>query len=143
MAQEQNQFENNTSDHEKVLGDHFWNDFLKMLPQKAPPIDVMEDHENGYIFVQLPGIKRKEQINVSIQGQQLTIEGIIPNPQKEHNIKVIQQERQLGPFKRTIIVPFSFQLNQIKAKYEDGVLKLTIQKSNKQVQPIPFTITTE
>lgn len=142
MTNDQSNFKNFGDiqrDSEKVLGDHFWKDFTKMIPQKAPPIDIVEDGEKGYIFIELPGITSKDNITLSFQGQNLVIEGAIPKLYPDKDCRVLHQERITGHIKRSIVVPFPFQINTVSASYENGILLLTIDKTKEHFN-IPFTI---
>jgi HSP20 family protein len=96
--------------------------------QLAPKVDVTEDDKAYKVKAELPGVK-KEDINVSIDGNRIAINAEI---RKEHEEKdgqrVLRSERYFGKFSR------SFQLNQdvdeskAEAKYTDGVLQLVLPK---------------
>ncbi len=113
---------------EHVLGESFWKDIKKIMPKKFPAIDLAEDQTTGYIFIELPGISNNNDITVSFQGQHLIIEGQIPI--LFQNKQLIQNERYTGYFKRSIIIPFPYQANKIQSKYENGILFITVPKTN-------------
>ncbi|MGM9922937.1 MAG: Hsp20/alpha crystallin family protein [Bacillus sp. (in: firmicutes)] len=142
MSENQNSFqgwENFSKDTEKVLGDRFWTDFQKIMPKKTPPIDVVEDDATGYIFIELPGIHNRDNVQISFNGQNLIIEGNIPKPFNPENSKILHSERFIGPFKRTFIIPFAFLHNQVSANYENGIFIIKIPKTDKHFH-VPFTL---
>ena len=131
MSNEQNEFkgwEELPNETEKVLGESFWKDFQKIMPKKVPPIDLVENETTGFIYIELPGILTQKDVSLSFQGQHLIVEGHIPSPYQ--NKQILHSERYIGHFKRSIIIPFSFQANQIQATYENGIFSITIPKTN-------------
>lgn len=139
MSDDRKNWEGFAKDTENVLGDKFWDDFQKIMPKKTPLIDILEDEDNGYIIIELPGLKSKDAVKASFHGQNLVIEGNVPQTFSSGNINVLHSERYIGYFKRSIIVPFSFLPQKIHANYENGILKIVVPKTKKNFN-VPFTI---
>jgi HSP20 family protein len=90
-----------------------------------PEVDVFE--RNGKIVVRadLPGMKR-EDIEVTVEGDLLTIKG---RREEEKEVKEVDYyccERSTGEFSRTMRLPEGVGVKAVEAKYEDGVLEVTV-----------------
>lgn len=124
---------------ENVLGNRFWTDFQKIMPKKTPPIDIVENDTTGYIFIELPGITEKEHVKISFHGQNLIIEGNVPQPFSTDQHKIIHSERYIGAFRRSFVIPFSFSHQNVTANYENGIFILKIPKTETHFH-VPFNI---
>lgn len=91
--------------------------------------------ENGYeVDIDLPGFK-KDELNLQLENGYLTIQaskGLDKEQKDEKSGKVIRQERYAGSMSRTFYVGDEITEEDIKAKFEDGVLKLGIPKKEPQ-----------
>lgn len=82
------------------------------------------------VTCEVPGIK-KEDIKVDIKDGALVIKGERKLEKKEEEDKYTRIERTYGSFQRRILLPDNVEQTQIKAAYEDGVLKVSIPKTEK------------
>jgi HSP20 family molecular chaperone IbpA len=92
----------------------------------------LKEHDEGYeLFVDLPGFK-KDQISLQLQGGYLTITASKGVEEKEENKKgrLVHQERFTGSMSRSFYIGESIPEEDIKAKFEDGVLTLSFPKEN-------------
>lgn len=98
------------------------NNIFKEPEARSFPVDVVEA-ENGFVvFAEMPGVK-KENVNVTFEDGKLTIEG--KKEAVENTDKYLIKERTNIPYKR--VISFGDILDdQITAKLEDGILKVTI-----------------
>ena len=97
--------------------------------------DVKETEEGYELDVELPGFK-KEEIKLELNSGYLTISTEKSLEKKEENKgKVLRQERYSGTMQRSFYVGGSITEEDIKAKYENGVLSLTIPK--KEARKVP------
>ncbi|WP_108671488.1 Hsp20/alpha crystallin family protein [Peribacillus acanthi] len=142
----ENQYGNNHQDWESlqkkaenVLGEHFWADFQKIMPKKYPSMDLYETSEFGFILIEIPGILKPQDVNIYFTGQTLTIEGQVPYPYGVSPEKLLLSERHFGPFKRSMVIPFSFLPNPLDATYENGILTIRLKKKNDS-HTVSFTI---
>ncbi|WP_163102718.1 Hsp20/alpha crystallin family protein [Peribacillus alkalitolerans] len=124
---------------EQVLGDHFWTDFQKIMPKKYPTIDLYETPEHGFIHIEIPGIHNPQDVNIHFTGQTLNIDGQVPFPYGVPQEKLLLSERHIGPFKRSLVIPFSFYPKPINATYENGILTIALKKKNNS-HTVSFTI---
>jgi HSP20 family protein len=95
----------------------------------VPTIDL-EETDNAYVVrADLPGLK-KDKINVSVQNNLLTIQGVRSREaeSKDEDRGYYSRERSYGSFTRTVTLPGLVDEANIKAKYADGVLTITLPK---------------
>ena len=100
--------------------------------------------ENGYeIDMNLPGFK-KDEINVDLQDGSLTIQASkgLDKDKKDKEGRYIRQERYAGACSRSFYVG-DIQPDQVSAKYEDGILKISLPKQEKRELPKQSTIAIE
>jgi HSP20 family protein len=93
-----------------------------------PALNVWADEQAVYVEVDLPGIDvEKLDVNVT-EGNKLTIQGERPVLELP-NAVWHRQERRAGAFSRTLTLPTMVDANKVEAKYENGVLRLTLPRS--------------
>jgi HSP20 family protein len=94
----------------------------------SPAVDVVQDSDRFHVRVDLPGMKREE-IGITLNGDTLTITG---EKKRENEVKedsYFRAERYYGKFSRSLTLPSSVDANKIEATYKDGVLDITIPRS--------------
>lgn len=99
------------------------------LPSPAQiRIDVKETDQGYSVEAEVPGVD-KDNIHVSIDGNQVSLRAEIQqlDEQKEGE-RVLRSERYYGSVSRSIQLPAEVDTDQCKARYENGVLKLTLPK---------------
>ena len=98
--------------------------------------DVKET-ETGYeVDIDLPGFK-KDEINAKLDNGYLTISAAkgLDKDEQDKNGKYIRRERYAGSMSRSFYVGEGVTQDDIKAKYEDGILRLVVpKKDNKAVE---------
>jgi HSP20 family protein len=94
----------------------------------APAFDVYEEKDNFVVKVELPGIN-KEDINVSLHDGNLIISGERKSETKSEETEVYRAERFFGKFQRVVALPAAVATNNVKAEYKDGILTVTLPKS--------------
>ncbi|MBQ9604819.1 MAG: Hsp20/alpha crystallin family protein [Firmicutes bacterium] len=98
--------------------------------------DVRE-HESGYeIDIDLPGFK-KDEISLELENGYLTVSAAkgLDKDEKTEQGKLIRSERYSGAMQRNFYVGEHLTEEDIKARFEDGVLKLTMPK--KEAKELP------
>ena len=90
---------------------------------------VKETDGTYELEVDLPGFK-KDEINVKLEDGYMTISAAkgLDTEKKDKHGKIIRQERYEGAMQRSFYVGEGVKTEDVKAKYEDGVLKLDIPK---------------
>ena len=105
----------------------------------------VKEHENHYeVEIDLPGFK-KEEITIELNEGYLTITASkgLDEDEKNKQGKIVRQERYAGVMQRSYYVGEQITTEDIKAKYEDGVLKLEIPKKEEKKLPEKHTIMIE
>lgn len=94
----------------------------------GPAFDVYEEKDNFVVKAELPGMK-KEDINVSLHDGDLIISGERKTETKGEGTEVYRAERYFGKFQRTVSLPATVNTNGVRAEYKDGILTVTLPKS--------------
>ena len=140
------------------LFDEFFNDPFEMnmiLPRGRDPLygkhaknlmntDVREV-ENGYeIDMNLPGFK-KDEVEIQLQDGCLTVSAAkgLDKDEEDKKGRYIRQERYAGSLSRSFYVGEDVEPQDVKAKYENGVLKLFVPKAEVKQVPAQTAIAIE
>ena len=106
--------------------------FESIREEGFPVIDVFENSENIFVEAELPGID-KEKVKISIVEGELVIEGEkIGDRDESGRVNYICLERSFGRFRRTVAVPDASDSSKIRARYQEGILRVTIPKLKEQ-----------
>jgi len=100
-----------------------------------PRVDISEDEKHLYVTVEIPGVN-KEDVKVTINDDNiLVIKGEkkreFKTEDKERNF--IRVERSYGSFQRSFMLPDNVKKDNVSAKFENGVLTITLEK----IEPEP------
>ena len=98
----------------------------------SPRVDVHETDKEIIIEVELPGLTKKD-INVEVKNNTLTITGERKSEEKFKESKCSRVERHYGKFERTFGLPDTVLTEKVSAGYKNGVLTLTLPKSEKAI----------
>jgi len=93
----------------------------------VPPVDIYEDEHSVTLKVEVPGLDPKD-VDVQVENHTLTIKGErkFEKEEKEENFHRI--ERRYGSFVRSFTLPTTVDTDNVKADYENGVLKIQLAK---------------
>ncbi|QBR82974.1 Hsp20/alpha crystallin family protein [Legionella israelensis] len=93
----------------------------------SPAVDIKEETDKFIVKADVPGVK-KEDIQVSLENNMLTIKGERELEKTEENKGYTRMERLQGKFHRRFSLPDTADSNNIEAKCKNGVLEITIPK---------------
>ena len=112
---------------ENFLGSD-WDDFFSNFENETvPAVNVKEDKENYNIEVAAPGMNKNDfDVNVENGVLNITAQHEEKDEDKEENFT--RREFSYRSFKRSFTLPESVKDEDIKAKYEEGILRITIPK---------------
>jgi HSP20 family protein len=96
----------------------------------VPACDVCEDRDNVEINVEIPGV-RPEDVKLTVENNILTIYGEKKEESRTQEQQMHRYERSYGSFERSFALPSSVDPEGIDARYEHGILKITIPKAEK------------
>lgn len=119
-----------------VFDDFFrpWNDLfdntrwnLRPMNVNVPAVNIVENQEGYQLSVAAPGMK-KEDFKIDVDANMLTISSKKEENKEEKNKKFTRKEYSYSSFSRSFSLPEEIKLDQIDAKYEDGVLKISLPR---------------
>jgi len=113
---------------EEELGSGVW----------APPVDILETPESIVLIVELPGLDKKS-IHVEVKENVITLKGerkLVKGIKEEQYHRI---ERYYGKFIRSFNLPSSVEKDKAQARFKDGILRVTLPKSQK-VKPQQVTV---
>lgn len=103
--------------------DYFTNDFQETVPA----VNISEEKNHFIIEMAAPGLK-KEDFKINVEGDVMTIASEKEEEKKEEGKHFSRREYNYSSFSRSFTLPETANINNIEAKYTDGLLKLTIPK---------------
>jgi HSP20 family protein len=113
-----------------TLGGFDWQYRDSAAASWVPPVDVFEESDSIRITAEIPGVK-PEDIEISLEGNVLTVRGTKSQEAEEKTERVHRYERTYGSFERSFTLPSSVESNDIKANYDHGVLTVVLPKTEK------------
>ena len=136
---------------ENLFDDFFSDPFGMMVPQTRDALygkhaknlmktDIRETDTSYELDIDLPGFK-KDEVSIDLKDGYLTISAAkgLDKDAEDKKGKYIRQERYAGACSRSFYVG-DIQPDQVSAKYEDGILKISLPKQEKKELPKSTTI---
>ena len=109
---------------QELSGDWFSSD-----SPSFPPVNVWEKDDVLHLETPLAGY-RPEDISVSIEGDQLVLEGrVTEDKEKEEEGTVHRRERFMKSFRRSVRLPFAVNEGEVRAQLKNGLLTLELPKA--------------
>ncbi|HOJ99450.1 MAG: Hsp20/alpha crystallin family protein [Treponemataceae bacterium] len=105
--------------------DSGWDNMGLLDRAVAPAMDLVETPDAYYLYVDLPGIDKKD-ISLTVENNVLTLEG--EKKGKDEKKRFFRKETWEGSFRRTISLPNAADPEKVKAELKNGVLTVTIGK---------------
>ena len=112
----------------------------QQLAHWAPAVDVLTKDGNLVIRAELPGVKL-EDVEITLQNGVLSISGEHKVDQEEERGGYYLRERRYGSFRRSMALPEGTDESKIHARFEDGVLEVTVE--NAAIEQAPKRIEIE
>jgi HSP20 family protein len=100
----------------------------------VPTVDVKETDEAYEITAELPGMDEKT-VEVKVADGILSIGGKKQDERREENKDYYMQQRSFGSFQRSFAIPDDVDAGKIEATLKDGVLSVTLPKTDPQMAP--------
>ncbi len=99
----------------------------------VPKVDVSESDREIQIVAELPGLK-EEDVRLTLEDDVLTMSGETGETREEKEKQYYLTERSYGRFERSFRLPETVDHERISAKFENGLLTITLPKSEKAQQ---------
>ncbi len=135
-----NGFWPSTSSVDQFLNDAVFNWRNEMNGgNEVPKVNIFETDEEFRVEMAAPGMKR-EDFHVELDNDTLRIWSEIEDKKEEKKESYTRREFSYESFTRSFHLPNSVEADKIKAKYEDGLLRLVIPKKEEAKRKPPKTI---
>lgn len=116
---------------DRFFDEPFWHrgfGWIAPLDAANLAVDMYETKDDVVVKAALPGIK-PEQLQVSITGDMLTIQGESKDESQVKEENYVRKERRYGSFSRCVTLPGGLKADKADATFENGVLTLKIPKT--------------
>jgi len=127
-------FKNPVSKTFDNLFDEFFNNFPAQGKDESfgfPPVNIYETKDGYHLEMNVPG-RNKEDFKIQVENGLLTISYEKKEENKSEDSKTVRREFSYRNFKRSFSVDDSIQVENIQAKYENGLLKLYLPKKEQE-----------
>ena len=115
--------------------DRMFNEFMNLRKTTglqelgfSPSCEIAEEENNYILTFDLPGVK-KDEVQVEADNDQLTIRAERKESKKMDTAKKYLSEVYYGTYSRTFTLPGPIDEKKIEAKFENGVLVVTVPKT--------------
>ena len=129
---------------ENLFDDFFSDPFGMMIPQGRDPLygkhaknlmktDIRETDTSYELDIDLPGFK-KDEVSIDLKDGYLTISAAkgLDKDQSDKKGKYIRQERYAGACSRSFYVGWDVEPDEISAKFESGILQISVPKETRK-----------
>jgi len=93
----------------------------------SPSVNISENEDGYLLTAELPGVN-KEDIDIDLKDDKLTIKGEKKAEKKEEKENYIRVERNYGKFERSFYISDDIDISKVDANFKDGVLKIKLVK---------------
>ena len=124
-----------------VFDDFFkpWNEWfdnggLLGRAMNVPAVNITEQKNDYLVSLAAPGLK-KDDFKIDVDGNMLTISSEKEETKEEKDKKFTRKEYNYSSFSRSFTLPEEINKEKIEAKYEDGVLKISLPRKEEAKKP--------
>jgi HSP20 family protein len=96
-------------------------------PPEFPLLNLWTNPEGAVVAAEVPGVN-PEDLDITIRRDTITLRGTRGAEPTDDSVSVMRQERVTGPFARNIVLPFRVDADKAMAKFERGVVTLTLPR---------------
>lgn len=93
-----------------------------------PAVDIFETRDSVVLKAELPGLEKKD-FSIEVKDNLLTLKGERKFEKETNEENYYRMERAYGSFVRSFTLPTTVDKDKVKAKFKDGVLEVTIPKT--------------
>lgn len=115
--------------------DRFFNDSLSRTGGSAssfvPKVDIVENEKAFELHVAVPGMS-KDDFKIDLNDNYLTVSGERKFTREKNDNTFRSIETQFGTFSRSFSLPDNVDATKISAKYNNGILEITVPKDEKK-----------
>ncbi len=112
-----------------ILGKGFTNEYLSNFNTglTLPAVNVIETNNEFILEMAVPGLKKSD-FEINVDNNILSISSEIKSENNETRENYTRREFGYSSFKRTFDIPETVETENVSAKYDDGILKITLPK---------------
>lgn len=99
----------------------------RQMQTKQPPVNILEDENEFVLELSVPGFS-KEEINIELENDLFTISSKEKVGESLNGQKYSRREFFMTSFKRSFTLPDTVNQEEIAAKFENGILRITLPK---------------
>ena len=92
-----------------------------------PAINVWAAEESARVTAEIPGVS-KDDLDINVTGDTLTLSGVRSQNDLPEGARYHRQERRFGEFSRSIQLPYTVDVNKVKAVFKNGVLSVDLPR---------------
>jgi HSP20 family protein len=96
-----------------------------------PGINVFRNKDEYVLIAELPGV-RKDELSIEVHGDQIRLSGERRLDHSPKEVSVHRRERDFGRFDRTFRVPYTVDQDQVRAEFQDGILKVRLPQVERE-----------
>lgn len=113
------------NDMNRLLGDMTRNRMRKA--SAFPAINIWAAEDSAMITAEIPGVDKKD-LDINVTGDTLTLSGVRKQAELPDDVRYHRQERRFGEFNRSIQLPYTVDVNKVKATFNNGVLSVDLPR---------------
>jgi len=118
----------------KPWNEWFDNSGFSGRAMNVPAVNISEQKDNYLVSLAVPGVK-KEDLKIDVDGNMLTISSEKEESNEEKDKKFTRREYSYSSFSRSFTLPEEINKEKIDARYEDGVLKISLPRKEEAKKP--------
>jgi len=118
--------------------DRFFSDDMMTVGEFLPALDIYQDKDNVVAKISLPGVDPKK-VDIVIENDVLTVSGSTEEKEEVKREDYYHREVRTGSFSRSVVLPMAVKGDVAQAKYDKGLLTITMPKEE-SVKPKKISV---
>ena len=117
--------------------DRFFNEFPSQFRNSMfgpHRIDVYETENEVVVSCEIPGLEKKEDIRIDVEGNVLSVSGTVNRTHEVKEEQMHRRERFYGRFQRSVTLPVDVDEEGVTATYKNGILEIRLPKAKPQAR---------
>lgn len=109
---------------------NFFGDLPRRRLRKAPSFPAMNiwaAEHSAMVTAEIPGVS-KDDLEINVTGDTLTISGVRKQDELPDEVHYHRQERTYGEFNRSMQLPYTVDINKVKATFKNGILSVDLPR---------------
>lgn len=103
-------------------------EFPAVFEGRVPSVDVIERDSEILVRAEIPGVDKKD-LDISVTENSVSIKGSVQHEEVEEKGEYYRRETSSGSFARMVVLPSEVDTSNVKTKFENGMLEMTLPKA--------------